>query len=265
MATLRLVLEYDGTQFSGWQRQPAVRTVEGALRDALSRITHEDAPLTAAGRTDAGAHSHGQVVGVSLRRDWEPLRLRQALNAVLPEDVAVRDAERTDDTFHARRDALTRTYRYVVASRRTRSPLLRRFAWQVTGDLDTDAMRRALATLRGTHDFAAFGRSPRPGGGTVRTVSHTALHRLSLLADASAPVHAIEVSADAFLYGMMRNIAGVLVATGQGRMTVAEVAAMLDSPRAQRTVTVAPARGLHQWTVTYPVAPGTGTASESER
>ena len=263
MAIIRLVLEYDGTSFSGWQRQPSARTVEGALRDALARITHEDVTLTAAGRTDAGAHSHGQVVGVSLQRDWEPARLRDALNGVLPEDVAVLGAAHAGDTFHARRDALTRTYRYLVASRRTRSPLLRRFAWQVNGDLDTDAMRAALTVLRGTHDFAAFGRSPQPGGSTVRTVSHTALHRLRLLADVSAPVHAIEVSADAFLYGMMRNIAGALVAVGQGRMTVAGMAAMLDTTHPQRTVTVAPARGLHQWTVTYPVAPG--TASETER
>lgn len=264
MTMVRLVLEYDGTQFSGWQRQPSVRTVEGTLRDALAQVTREDVTLTAAGRTDAGAHSHGQVVGVALSRDWQPLRLRDALNAVLPEDVAVRDAHAAADTFHARRDALTRTYRYVVASRRTRSPLLRRFAWQVNDDLDTDAMRTALTTLRGTHDFGAFGRSPREGGSTVRTVSHTALRRMRLLADDSAAVHAIEVSADAFLYGMMRNIAGVLVAVGRGRLQPAEVSAMLASPHRERTVTVAPARGLHQWTVTYPVTPA-GTASETER
>ena len=263
MPTLRLVLEYDGTDFCGWQTQPVVRTVEGVLRAALTQVTTESPRLTAAGRTDAGAHSHGQVVGVALVRDWEPQELWRALNAVLPEDVSVRTAERAADTFHARHDALTRTYRYLVASRRARAPLLRRYAWQVADDLDTDAMAGAAAQLRGTHDFGAFGRSPREGGSTVRTVNHVALRRLSHLDDEQLPAHVIEVSADAFLYGMMRNIAGVLVAVGRGRMDSTDVAGMLAQPRRERSVTVAPARGLHQWTVTYPVAPPRGASSET--
>jgi tRNA pseudouridine38-40 synthase len=255
MSMVRLVLEYDGTDFHGWQSQPSVRTVEGVLREALRQITAEEPRLTAAGRTDAGAHSHGQVVGVALTREWEPQRLTTALNAVLPEDVAVRRAERAPEEFHARFDALSRTYRYLVVARRERTPLLRRHAWQVTGDLDVDAMRRAAALLRGTHDFGAFGRSPRPGGTTVRTVNHVELRRISPLEGEQAPVYAIEVSADAFLYGMMRGIAGALVAVGRGRMSVDSVAAMLADPHCGATVTVAPARGLHQWTVTYPAVP----------
>ncbi|MHB8718710.1 MAG: tRNA pseudouridine(38-40) synthase TruA [Candidatus Dormibacteria bacterium] len=259
---VRLVLEYDGTHFSGWQRQPASRTVEGALREALAALRVDDVEVTAAGRTDAGAHAHGQVVGVRFAQRWEPQRLGEALNAVLPADVSVRDCGPAAEVFHARRDALTRTYRYVVASRRSRSPLLRRFAWQVSDELDTGAMRAALDCLRGTHDFAAFGRSPRPGGGTVRTVSHTALYKLTPLADERAAVHAIEVSANAFLFGMMRSIAGVIVAVGRGRMDSADVVAMLDVAQRRSGVTVAPARGLHQWTVTYPVV-AAGTPSEA--
>ncbi len=126
---LRLVLEYDGSDFHGWQSQPSVRTVEGVLRDALRQVTGESPRLSAAGRTDAGAHSHGQVVGVPLSADWEPQRLSTALNAVLPSDVAVRHAELAAPGFHARFDALSRTYRYVVVNRRERAPLLRRHAW----------------------------------------------------------------------------------------------------------------------------------------
>jgi tRNA pseudouridine38-40 synthase len=259
MATVRLVLEYDGTDFCGWQSQPSARTVEGVLRDAIAQVTGETPRLTAAGRTDSGAHSHGQVVGVPLARDWEPQRLTTALNAVLPQDVAVARAERTTDDFHARFDALRRTYRYVVVSRRERSPLLRRYSWQVSGDLDVDAMRRAAALLRGTHDFGGFGRSPRPGGSTVRTVEHVALRRVGALAGGQAPAYIVEVSADAFLSGMMRGFTGALVAVGRGRMSVDDVAAMIDDPQGRRTVTVAPARGLHQWTVTYPAAPATET------
>lgn len=263
MTTLRLVLEYDGTDFHGWQAQPSVRTVEGALREALTRVTRESPRLTAAGRTDAGAHSHGQVVGLTLERDWDPSRLAAALNAVLPQDVSVLSADHAADGFHARFDALDRTYRYLVVSRRARTPLMRRFAWQVSDTLDTGAMRDAAVPLRGTHDFGAFGRSPRPDGSTVRTVSQIWLRQVMPLGDDRAPAHVIEVSADAFLYGMMRNIAGVLVAVGRGRMDAADVAGMLAEPAHRWPVTVAPARGLHQWTVTYPVAPPAGAPTET--
>jgi tRNA pseudouridine38-40 synthase len=172
---------------------------------------------------------------------------------VLPADVAVREAEPAGDEFHARFDALSRTYRYLVMSGRERSPLLRRYCWQIRGALDVPAMRRAADLLRGTHDFAAFGRSPRAGGSTVRTVDRITLRRVQALGD-SAPALVIEVSADAFLYGMMRAFTGALVAVGLGRISVDDVAGMLADPLYGRTLTVAPARGLHQWTVTYPAA-----------
>jgi tRNA pseudouridine38-40 synthase len=258
MSMVRLVLEYDGSDFHGWQSQPSVRTVEGVLRDALREVTGETPRLSAAGRTDAGAHSHGQVVGVPLAADWEAQRLRTALNAVLPQDVAVRSAEPAAPSFHARFDALSRTYRYVVVSRRERAPLLRRHAWHCTDVVDIDAMREAAGLLHGTHDFAAFGRSPRPDGSTVRTVEHASVRRVAAPLADQTPAYVIEVSADAFLYGMMRTIAGALVAVGRGRMSVADVAAMLAEPGNCATVTVAPARGLHQWSVTYP-APASET------
>jgi tRNA pseudouridine38-40 synthase len=254
MTMLRLVLEYDGSDFHGWQSQSSVRTVEGVLRDALRQVTGESPRISAAGRTDAGAHSHGQVVGVPLSSEWEPQTLSSALNAVLPVDVAVRHAERAPAAFHARFDALSRTYRYVVTARRARAPLLRRHAWHCAGDLDVEAMREAASLLSGTHDFAAFGRSPRQGGSTIRTVERATVRRAGAPVADETPAFVIEVSANAFLYGMMRAIAGALVAVGRGRMSVEDVARMLAEPRACRTVTVAPARGLHQWTVTYPEA-----------
>lgn len=258
---LRLVLEYDGGDFHGWQSQQSVRTVEGVLLEALCHVTGESPRLSAAGRTDAGAHSHGQVVGLPLARTWEPERLSNALNAVLPPDVAVRSVAPARDGFNARFDALSRTYKYVVVARRARSPLLRRHAWQVSGDLDLTAMREACALLVGRRDFAAFGRSPREGGSTVRTVERAEVRRAIAAEAGHTPAYVIEVSADAFLYGMMRTIAGALVAVGRGRMSVADVAAMLADPTDCATVTVAPARGLHQWSVTYPAAPGAETSA----
>jgi len=243
----RLILEYDGSGFHGWQVQPGVRTVEGVLRESLEKLGLQVESLSAAGRTDAGAHAHGQAVGLGLRHEnLSPERLRGALNAVLPPDVVVAAASEAPPGFHARRDALTRTYRYLVVPRSTRTTVARQYAWQVRGPLDLPAMRRAARLLEGTHDFAAFGRSPRPGGTTTRTVHAVKVRRL-------AGAILIDVSADAFLYGMMRSFAGALVAVGEGRMSQAELHGLVVSPPPQRAhLTVAPAHGLHQWAVTYP-------------
>jgi tRNA pseudouridine38-40 synthase len=254
-ATFRLVLEYDGSAFSGWQRQPGVRTVEGVLRDAVAALGLQVVALTAAGRTDAGAHAHGQVVGLTLCEDLlkehfsnvrNPEPLRHALNAQLPQDVVVVSASEATADFHARKDALTRTYRYLVVPRANRQAVARQYAWQVRGPLDLASMRRASKLLEGTHDFSAFGRSPRPGGTTTRTVHAVNVRRIS-----GAIV--IDVSANAFLYGMMRSFAGALVAIGEHRMQHHELHALLTQPPKQRAnLTVAPAHGLHQWAVTYP-------------
>jgi len=256
MATIRLTLEYDGSAFSGWQRQPHARTVEGVLRQALARIGASPLALTASGRTDVGAHAHGQVVGLSLDIEWSPEALRTALNGVLPRDVVVLTAEAAPDDFHARYDALRRTYRYVVVPRQARVAVARQYAWQVRGPLDVEAMRRAAAMLVGSHDFAAFGRSPRSGGSTVRTVFSVDVRQVSITPQGSAVL--IDVDADAFLYGMMRSFAGALVAIGEGRMDERELLGLLSQPPAQRArLTVAPAHGLHQWAVTYPSIPET--------
>jgi tRNA pseudouridine38-40 synthase len=256
VATYRLTLEYDGSDFHGWQRQPGMRTVEGELRAALARIGDPEVDLTAAGRTDAGAHAHGQVVGLRTVRNWEPEALRRALVAVLPRDVTVSTAAPAAAGFHARRHAVARTYRYLVVSRR--APVARRFAWEISGEVDLKAMRGAAEILRGRHDFGAFGRSPKPGGGTVRTVHDISVRRAtSVCGGELLPVVVIEVTADAFLYGMMRAIAGALVAAAAGRLSREQVAAALADPGSRpERVTVAPARGLHQWAVSYEPAAG---------
>ena len=259
MPTYSLTLEYDGTDFAGWQVQPRVRTAMGVLIDAIHAVTSERPALTAAGRTDSGAHSHGQVVGCTLERAWAPRVLRSALNAVLPADLAVRDAALQSATFDARRDAVERTYRYLIVCRDGRSPVLRRNAWTVRGPLDVDAMREAAAHLVGAHDFAAFGSAPRKDGSTVRRVTAVSVDEFAIgdgeTSGHAAPVLAtvaITVHADAFLRGMMRSFAGALVKVGQGRATPEWVASLVDGAVARDTsVSVAPARGLHQWAVRY--------------
>ena len=257
MPTYRLTLEYDGTDFAGWQIQPRVRTAMGVLQDAITTVTGESPALTAAGRTDAGAHAHGQVAAFALERVWAPDALRHALNAALPADLAVRDAAIAADGFHARRDAVERSYRYLIVCRDGNAPVSRRTAWTVRGHLDIEAMRVAAQRLVGMHDFAAFGSAPRLGGSTVRTVTSVSVDRHLLDA---APVSAspvletvvITVNADAFLRGMMRSFTGALVKIGRGRANAAWLASLVDNATERdSSVTVAPARGLHQWAVRY--------------
>lgn len=270
--TYMLTLEYDGAGFSGWQRQPGRRTVEGTLLLAISDVTGETPSLTASGRTDAGAHAHGQVAGCTLGRSWDCERLRAALNARLPEDVTVVSLLAAPAGFHARFDAIARTYRYVLAPR-TRRAVGRQYAWFVEGDVDVEAMRIAARHVVGTHDFGAFGRSPRTGGTTVRTVRHVDVRLLSMpdvraLPAAGTPAPArnvvvIDVTADAFLHGMMRALAGALVAVGRGRLEAADLEAMLkEGRRRSRAPASAPAHGLHQWRVIYPAAGESPVARE---
>ena len=228
----RLVLEYDGTNFHGWQVQPGgVRTVAGELIKALAQVTGESPRLVAAGRTDSGAHSLGQTVNFELSGEVSPPRLLHALNAVLPEDVAVVASDEAPEGFHARFSARRRTYRYLVENREPRAALLRNHAWHVPQPLDVGAMRAAAEQLQGRRDLALFGTDPAGRNNTVRNLEMVRIRRVG-------EVLAIDVRADAFLYGMVRRIVGFLVDVGSGRT---------PKPRPA----VAPARGLYQLSVEY--------------
>ncbi|HEY8741315.1 MAG TPA: tRNA pseudouridine(38-40) synthase TruA [Candidatus Dormibacteraeota bacterium] len=247
MARYKLILEYDGTAYHGWQQQPGGQaTVEGTVRTAIERITGELPRLQAAGRTDAGAHSLGQTVSFDLERELAPARLRESLNAVLPSDVAVRDAGTVDAAFHARFSARRRTYRYLVENRVDRSPLLRDRAWHVRRPLELVAMREAAAPLLGEHDLAAFGFDPA-GRSTVRNMHGL---RVRTLRSAGGVLVAFDLTANAFLYGMVRRMVGFLVEVGLGRREAGETAALLQ-PGARAAARVAPARGLYQLAVEY--------------
>ncbi|GAC1328479.1 MAG: tRNA pseudouridine(38-40) synthase TruA [Candidatus Dormibacteria bacterium] len=240
----RMVLEYDGTAYHGWQEQAeGIATVAGTVRDAIQRVTGERPMLAAAGRTDAGAHSLGQTISFELAAAIEAPRLMGALNAVLPADIAVRDAVAAEPGFHARFSARRRTYRYLVENRPARGALLRQRAWQVRGPLDLAAMRVAATPLVGEHDLAAFGTDPA-GRNTVRD-----LRRLTVRQVCSSLV-AFDLTANAFLYGMVRRIVGFLVEVGLGRRPATESVSLL-LPGARAAARVAPARGLYQLAVEY--------------
>ncbi len=249
-ASYRMVVAYDGTRYHGWQAQAKVATVQGELRRALCRLTNEDPVIKAAGRTDAGAHAHGQVISFSLQGAWSPQALRGGCNAYLPDDIGVLAADRVNSDFHPRWQAWRRTYRYLVRHREAQDPVGRQYEWRVQSPLELTPMREAARHLLGTHDFSSFGSSPFPSGSTTRTVDRADV-------TAHCGVATIEVRADAFLRGMMRNFAGALVAVGTGRAEPGDVSMALGDPGQRRHARweTAPAHGLHQWRVEYRATP----------
>jgi len=239
---IKLVVEYEGTRYHGWQAQAGAATVEAALRDAIVGLTGESPVLTAAGRTDAGVHALGQVVNFKLERPFPVEQLPGALNARLAPDIAVRHAELVDDSFNARYSARARHYAYRIRQALPRGAYQRQYAWGLNDSLDVAAMQAAGDRLTGTHDFAAFGRSPRPGGHTVRRV-----HEITI--SSAGDWITIAVAADAFLYGMVRRIAGALVDVGRRRRSLDWIDALLAG--STHGLRLAPPQGLVQVAVEY--------------
>ncbi len=241
---IKVVLEYDGSNFVGWQQQAKGRTVEAELKRALRSITGKDHVVYAAGRTDAGAHAEGQVVNFHTDGRLSPRRLVAALNARLPEDVAVLSAEAVADDFHARYSARWRRYRYRYLDRPARPALERGRCWQVRGVLDVAAMSRAARGLTGKHDWTTFCSASEPADGRVREMRSAHITRRGDFVE-------LELVAEGFLRGMVRSIAGALAEVGRGKRPpewVEEVLQARDRRRASRT---APAGGLTLMEVIY--------------
>jgi tRNA pseudouridine38-40 synthase len=240
---LRLTVEYDGTEYCGFQWQPAVRSVAGVLQDALERLLREPVKITGAGRTDSGVHATGQVVSFATSRAFPIERLAVALNALLPRDCSVRDATQMDEGFSARFSARERVYVYAILNDPVRSALMERFTWHVPRPIDVEAMAAAGACLLGEHDFRAFSvPAPEPA---VRNVRLLRIERLGGLVR-------VEIAADGFLHHMVRVIVGTLAECGEGRRDPAQPAAILASGDRSAAGITAPPQGLYLAGVRYP-------------
>jgi tRNA pseudouridine38-40 synthase len=250
----RARVEYDGTDFAGFQLQPEGRTVQGALEAALATLTGgERLPVDAAGRTDAGVHAADQVIAFTYRGRLAAEELERALNGLLPRDVAVRDVRRTTRRFHPRYAARYRDYRYTVWNG-PRSPLRERQALGVRAPLDTAAMARAGLALVGRHDFSAFGAADR---NPVRTVHAVRVRR-------TGPLVTIDVRADAFLRGMVRRIVAVLLEVGRGSIDAERVAGMLAARKPALDGAMAPPQGLCLRRVVLGRRPGAATTEDDD-
>ena len=247
MARYQIILAYDGTDFSGIQRQASGkkdRTIQGTVEVALRQLGWQGRTILLAGRTDAGVHASGQVVAFDL--DWQhsEAALQAALNANLPPDIAVQAARPAAADFHPRYAALARRYRYQIFCQPSRNPLRERYAWRVWPPAAYDRMQEAAAFLVGTHDFAAFGTPPRAGGVTIRQVFQAGW---TLQQDALT----FEISANAFLYHMVRRVVGYQVKIGQGEAAPRAVLDCLEHGSSSLVKPLAPPHGLTLVEVLY--------------
>lgn len=236
-------VEYDGTDFCGFQVQVRERTVQGEIERAIRAVIGQDARVVGAGRTDRGVHARGQVIAFTANWKHGLPALQNALNATLAPDVAVLALGPATDEFHPRYSARSRTYRYVVANRPWRLPLDRRRTWHVAPPLDHDRMFVASRYLVGKKDFATFGR-PVHGDNTVRTVLRAEWECPAQVVRTEGRLLVFEIEADAFLYRMVRSIVGTLVRVGLGELTSEEFEGLLRARDRSQIRLVAPAQGL---------------------
>lgn len=238
------LIEYDGTAYKGFQRQrPGQSSIQETVEQALTLITGQTVPILGSGRTDSGVHALGQVITFNLHWAHDLAALQRALNANLPADIAVLKLRAMTADFHPRYDARKRTYHYHIYNQQTRSPLRRWRSWHVSAPLDLEQMNVAAQAIVGTHNFATFGRPPQ-GDNTVRTVYLAQWQQ-------QGEVLVFRITANAFLYRMVRSLVGSLKLVGTGVWSVAEFVAAWQAGDRRRCGALAPAHGLYLVSVEY--------------
>lgn len=245
MARYKITLAYDGTDFSGYQRQSSSRTVQSVVEHALREIGWTGKSILSAGRTDAGVHASGQVMAVDLVWPHSNEQLQSAINAYLPADVAVRSITLVPVEFHPRYSARARRYRYRLFCDGIRHPLKERYAWRVWPAVSLTSLQASASYLTGIHDFAAFGTPPKKGGTTIREI-------LDAFWTEDSGELVFEIVGNAFLYRMVRRLVSVQVEIGHGRRVPEDIIHLLESENAPPIKGLAPANGLTLVEVIYP-------------
>ena len=240
----RALVEYDGTDFAGWQLQPDAVTIQGALEQALTTILGHPARVEAAGRTDAGVHARGQVVAFDTVRPVDARKLLKSWNALAGPSIAIRELTETTPGFDPRRDAKRRTYEYRIHNASFASPFTRRFAWHVHEPLEVEAMNAAASLLVGEHDFSAFQAADCDAEHAIREVYESRFGR-----DGETLIY--RIAATAFLRHMVRAVVGTLVEVGRGERTVDAFERVFTSRERTQAGPTAPAHGLCLLRVDY--------------
>lgn len=242
MRNIKLTLEYDGTDFCGWQWQPKGRTIQGTLLSSLKELLQESPVVTAAGRTDAGVHALGQVANFRTENTLNPNSIRLGLNSFLPSDVRILEAEEVDETFHARHDAVKREYRYVISKRP--KAVGRQYSWYCRNNVDLDKIKKATEYLIGEHVFAAFAKPNAEEPHYLCNVDST------LWKETEDDI-IFEICANRFLHNMVRTIIGTMVEVGRGKLAPVEIKNILESRNRHRAGFTAPPQGLFLVKVYY--------------
>ncbi len=245
MRNIKLTIEYDGTGYHGWQVQPNLYTIQGILQERIGVITGERISLIASGRTDAGVHAFGQVANFRTESRISPDAIRQGLNSLIPDDIAIREVEEVGDDFHARFSAKSKLYEYHILNSPVPSPMERNFSWYVSRRLGLGKMRKAAQMLLGTHDFSSFRSAQSDNLNPVRTLMNLEIR--------SRRNHMITIRmrANAFLKQMARNIVGTLVDVGRGRIDPEDLGEILEARDRARAGMAAPPHGLFLVEVEY--------------
>ena len=244
MQNFKLTIQYDGTNYHGWQMQANARTIQGELTRVISILNHRPVTIYGAGRTDAGVHAEAQIANFFTDREFEPRLLRDAINGNLDNDIRVLDVRHVPDSFNSRFSAVKKTYQYRIWTADVLSPFLSRYVYHYRGELDFEKMQMAAEPLLGRHDFTAFTVASSDAEDHVRTL-------MGLKFERQSNEISIFITADGFLRYMVRTIVGTLVDVGRGKRTVASVAESLESLDRSRSGPSAPAHGLTLISVDY--------------
>jgi len=253
MRNLKATLRYDGTDFAGWQVQPELPTVQGALMEALEKITGEPVKLTGAGRTDACVHALGQVANFKTASSISTRNLIRAVNSMVAPRIRVDELEEVSEEFDARRSALSKVYRYSIQIAAFPDPLIFRYCWQLPFELNVESIRQGAQCLVGKHDFSSFQASAGKDRSPIRTVHSLKIRPASCTFpnDARSDILEIEIRADGFVHKMVRNIVGTLVDVGRGKLSPERLEEILEGRDRQLAGPAAPGKGLCLISVQY--------------
>ena len=244
MGNIRLTVEYDGTNYNGWQSQKNGNGIEDIIKKSIKKLTDEDVILIGSGRTDAGVHAYGQTANFFTQSRIPPDKFSFALNTKLPEDIVIIKSEEVNNDFHSRFSAKAKTYRYLLYNFEKPSALLRRRAYHVFYKLDLEAVSEAASYFIGTHDFSGFMAKGSNVKTTVRTIKDIKINKNDYLIE-------IEITGNGFLYNMVRIIAGTLVDVGIGKIQVGDIKSIIDSCIREKAGKTLPPWGLYLVKVDY--------------
>ncbi len=244
MNNIMMIIEFVGTDYSGWQRQSNARSVQGEIENCIMVVTKERVTLHSSGRTDAGVHARKMTANFLIERDIDIVRLRNSLNSLLPDDIAVVDMRRVDDGFHARISAKKKVYEYHIFNRDTKDPFMKKYSWYVRKPLDVSKMRRAAKRLTGEHDFTGFTSTGTSVKSFLRTIYDIDIQK-------NGHDITLTFTGSGFLKQMVRNITGLLVQIGYGKYDEGFADVVLRQKKIEKPYITAPARGLFLIDVIY--------------